>query len=92
MLWDYAKNLIDTRLTELRSLMANTTELSKLRVCKNYCKSRLNHDVKKFRRPVKSTFGIFRHPGHKGPNALELPPDTRSAAIIPQQYFSFFKR
>ena len=77
MLWNFAKVLISQRIVELKNLIADEVELSKLNTNKFYCKNRTNYNVKYFRRPVKSTFGIFRHPGHKGPVARELTPQKQ---------------
>lgn len=72
MLWNFAKILISHRIVELKKLNADKAISSKLMVSKLYCKNRKNYNIKYFRRPVKSTFGIFRHPGHKGPMSREV--------------------
>ena len=67
MLWEYAKSLIRTRIGELSTLNGDYYSKDNLAVSPKYCYARKSQISSKFRRPIKSTFGIFRHPGHKGP-------------------------
>ena len=67
MLWEYAKELVNTRASKLQALNL-VEDHQEYTLQLEFCKARKSIDVNNFRtRNIRETFGVFRSLGHKGP-------------------------